>query len=167
MISMFGPACFAASTAPVVSDIIGDLPEIRSGLSRGNDSYRNWQKEISELSRVAIKKQLNGHVYAAQVVEGINHKLNSLKYPEERISTIYPGKLRTNCQLADNLYDPRLSILTDHQSRTHKGSDLRRYMYASVFAEATGTSPKLSDFPVDLFPAHRNVGTEKSVFSVF
>ena len=36
-------------------------------------------------------------------------------------------------------------------------SDLRRYYYASVFADVTGRSPKLSDFPKSLLPAHQNV----------
>jgi DNA (cytosine-5)-methyltransferase 1 len=36
-------------------------------------------------------------------------------------------------------------------------SDLRRYMYASVFAEVVRRSPKLSDFPDSLLPEHANV----------
>jgi DNA (cytosine-5)-methyltransferase 1 len=46
-------------------------------------------------------------------------------------------------------------------------SDLRRYMYAAVFARVTGRSPKLSDFPRGLLPAHQNVelGTSGKMFS--
>jgi DNA (cytosine-5)-methyltransferase 1 len=36
-------------------------------------------------------------------------------------------------------------------------SDLRRYTFAAVFADATGRSPKLSDFPPSLLPEHGNV----------
>ena len=36
-------------------------------------------------------------------------------------------------------------------------SDLRRYLYAATFAEKTGRSPKLVDFPVSLLPDHENV----------
>jgi DNA (cytosine-5)-methyltransferase 1 len=36
-------------------------------------------------------------------------------------------------------------------------SDLRRYLFAAAYAEATGHSPKLADFPPSLLPAHANV----------
>jgi DNA (cytosine-5)-methyltransferase 1 len=45
--------------------------------------------------------------------------------------------------------------------------DLRRYLFAAVFAEVTTRSPKLSDFPPHLLPNHRNVdrGTQGGMFS--
>src|SRR3546814_16988371 len=36
-------------------------------------------------------------------------------------------------------------------------SDLRRYMFASVFAREAGRTPKLRDFPEALLPDHQNV----------
>lgn len=36
-------------------------------------------------------------------------------------------------------------------------SDLRRYFYAETFAEATGRSPNLADFPKGLLPNHQSV----------
>ena len=36
-------------------------------------------------------------------------------------------------------------------------TDLQRYMYAAVFADITGRSPKMADFPSALLPDHANV----------
>lgn len=46
-------------------------------------------------------------------------------------------------------------------------SDLRRYMYAAIFADVTGKSPKLSDFPQSLLPDHDNIelGVSGHMFS--
>ena len=147
---------------PVVRDVIGDLPKIRSGLSRGNDSRQNWQQEISKFPELNLIKQLNGHSFAKYVVDQIHFRLKDLNYPEDRISIIYPEKLSGNHPALDDLFDPCLSVLNGHESRAHMASDLRRYMYASLFAHVTGKSPRLADFPTALLPAHRNVSSEKS-----
>ena len=155
------PGLLPRHASPVVNEIVGDLPKIRSGLSRGNDSYQNWQNEILKLPDLGLVKQLNGHAYAKDVADGVHFRLNDSKYPEERMSMKYPGKLRINHPAADVLFDPRLNVLTGHESRGHMASDLRRYMYASVFAQVTGKCPKLTDFPAPLLPAHQNVSSEK------
>ena len=156
------PGLLRRHSSPVVNEVVGDLPKIRSGLSRGNDSYQNWQNEILKLPGLELVKQPNGHAYAKDVADGIHFRLNDSKYPEERISTKYPGKLRINHPAADVLFDPCLNVLTGHESRGHMASDLRRYMYASVFAQVTGKCPRLTDFPAPLLPTHQNVSSEKS-----
>ena len=155
------PGLLRRHISPVVNEIVGDLPKIRSGLSRGNDSYQNWQNEILKLPGLGLVKQLNGHAYAKDVADGIHFSLNDSIYPQERTSTKYPGKLRINHPTADVLFDPRLNVLTGHESRGHMASDLRRYMYASVFAQVTGKCPRLTDFPASLLPTHQNVNSEK------
>lgn len=156
------PILLRPHAPPVVDEVIGGLPKIRSGVSRGNDNYQNWQDEISKLRSLDLAKQLNGHAYAKDLAHGIRFRLNNLKYPKERISMKYPGKLRINHPIADVLFDPRLNVLTGHESRGHMASDLRRYKYASVFAQVTGKCPRLTDFPASLLPSHQNVSSEKS-----
>lgn len=43
-----------------------------------------------------------------------------------------------------------------HESRSHMESDLARYLFASVYARHTGSSPRLDDFPPSLLPEHSN-----------
>ncbi|MDE0154017.1 MAG: DNA cytosine methyltransferase [Gammaproteobacteria bacterium] len=154
------PCRLRRDTPLSVDEVIGDFPKIRSGLSRGNDSYQNWQNEILKLSGSGVLKQLNGHAYAKDVANGIHFGLNDSTYPQERVSTRYPGKLRINHPTADVFFDPRLNVLTGHESRGHMASDLRRYRYASVFAQVTGKCPRLTDFPASLLPTHQNVNSE-------
>lgn len=156
------PNLLRPQAPPVVNEVIGDLPKIRSGLSRSVDSYQNWRNEIMKLPDLNLKKQLNGHNYAKDVSDGIHVQLQNLSFPQERISTKYPENFKKNHPAIDELFDPRLNILTAHQSRSHMASDLRRYMYASVFAKVTGKSPRLADFPSELLPVHKNVDPEKS-----
>ena len=155
------PGLLCRHAPPAINEIIGDLPKIRSGLSRGNDSYQNWRNEILKLSGLELVKQLNGHAYAKDVANGIHLMLNDSTHPQERMSTKYPGKLRINHPTADVLFDPHLNVLTGHESRGHMGSDLRRYRYAAVFAQVTKKCPRLTDFPASLLPSHQNVGSEK------
>lgn len=59
----------------------------------------------------------------------------------------------------DNWYlDDQLEFWLNHDARGHMSSDLKRYLYASVFAKAYKTSPKghqQFDLP-GLAPAHKN-----------
>lgn len=149
-------------TPPTVQHVIGNLPKIRSGLSHGNDSWQNWLREICGFPVLNLAKQLNGHPYANTIVNNLKIQSNGLKHPKHRSSMKYSGRLRKNHPTLATLFDPSLSTLTGHESRAHMTSDLQRYMYASVFAQVTGKSPKLNDFPAALLPAHRNVNSSQS-----
>jgi DNA (cytosine-5)-methyltransferase 1 len=54
------------------------------------------------------------------------------------------------------LEDRELHAVAQHETRGHMRSDLGRYLFASVFAEIVGESPKADQFPADLIPRHRN-----------
>jgi DNA (cytosine-5)-methyltransferase 1 len=54
------------------------------------------------------------------------------------------------------LEDPRLMALPNHETRTHMPTDLARYAFAAVFADAFGRSPRADEFPRELAPKHAN-----------
>ena len=147
---------------PTVRHVIENLPKIRSGLSKGNDSWQNWLQAIDGFSGLRFGKPLNGHLYANTVVDNIDIPLNGLKHPECRISMKYPGKCRRSHPALDMLFDSRLNTLIGHESREHMASDLQRYMFAAMYAQENGKSPRLWDFLPDLLPAHRNITSSKS-----
>lgn len=152
------PGLLRPHRGPTVRETIGNMPVIRSGLSKGEDSAARWYKEVERLSTIDIAGHLNGATYSRAVTGDITLRLRSgNSAPEERFSKIYPGRIAGRHRSLSGLYDARLKVLTGHESRSHMASDLRRYMYAAVFAEVTGRSPKLSDFPRALLPAHQNV----------
>ena len=43
--------------------------------------------------------------------------------------------------------------------------DIERYIYASIFADKNNTSIKISDFPKKLLPNHKNIYSDKIIFS--
>ncbi len=153
--------------APTVEDTIGHLPAVRSGLSRGEDSPEAWWREVVALATDNLRGQMNGAEYAGAVVSRITLRTGANDYPDERASTRYPGQTARRNRVLTSMHDSRLRSLNAHEARSHMASDLRRYMYAAVFAEVTKRSPKLSDFPETLLPDHRNVdlGTSGKMFS--
>ena len=153
---------------PTVRQTISGLPKIRSTLSKGTDSVQSWLKEIAQLSEMKIGHQLNGAIYAKAVGDGLSLKaLRQISFPDANSSDKYLQNTKDNHRTLALLRDPRLSVLTSHEARGHMASDLRRYMFAAVFADATGRSPKLADFPTSLLPEHENVelGCSGKMFS--
>lgn len=157
------PARLQPHKAPTVRETIGNLPRVRSGLSKGGDSAEKWLAEVNRLSAMNIRPQLNGAQYERAVYDGIRFRLEENEnVPTEMWSDKYPGKPKGNSIAFDHMHDPNLNVLTSHDARSHMASDLHRYRYASVFAEVTGRSPKLADFPQMLLPDHQNVEKGRS-----
>jgi DNA (cytosine-5)-methyltransferase 1 len=142
---------------PTVRQTIGSLPSIRSTVSRGGDNSTQWQHEISKLSSVSLSSELNGSSFAQQIVQNIKSNIEGGQWPPETSSCQYGRTSKAKHTSLRRLYDERLGVLTGHEARGHMPSDLRRYMFAAVFAEVAGRSPKLSDFPQILLPKHKNV----------
>jgi DNA (cytosine-5)-methyltransferase 1 len=50
-----------------------------------------------------------------------------------------------------------LPFVLNHECRNHMAGDLQRYFYAACYSKVYHKSPKISDFPRQLWPAHANV----------
>lgn len=142
---------------PTLKQTIGSLPKIRSGISKGEDSYEKWRSEIEGLDPAAVRKELNGHRYASDLIELISIDLAQPLRSLMKSSSRYPARPRHRHDVLNSIYDPNLRVLDGHESRSHMPSDLRRYAFAASFASVTGKSPKLVDFPQSLLPDHANV----------
>jgi DNA (cytosine-5)-methyltransferase 1 len=152
------PARLRPHAPPTVRQTIGSLPPVRSSLSKGGDSLDKWRAEIAKLDSSEIRRQLNGSAYAGDIARGIElQNMDSRPSPRFSSSAKYLRGATGKHPTLHRLYDGNLSVLTAHEARGHMPSDLRRYLYASIFAEVTGKSPKLADFPRSLLPAHQNV----------
>lgn len=151
------PTALRYHEPPSVAETIGDLPRIRSGISRTSDNYQKWLAEINRLADMDRKTQLSDATQEGQVVKALRSYLKIGEFPKERSSSKHPGKPVSGHDTLQSMFDRRLSVLNGHEARSHMPSDLRRYIFAATFAEETGRSPKLSDFPVSLLPNHKNV----------
>ena len=141
---------------PVV-DAIGDLPPLRSGLSRGADSVDRWRLVVrSAAERLANLYRENGaehfHDGFSRVARGIQKGI-PLKRSSGRLPSEYG---RSNDDLRRWLENKELHAIAQHETRGHMASDLSRYLFAAVFGRVVGSSPKADRFPLALSPCHRN-----------
>lgn len=139
-----------------VRQVIADLPRLRSRLSRTEDSYLLWKQKQKELLAF-----LKGDVEYKDLISAVSVAVNE-KVPDYSGASHVKYKKRP-AMLAEWLADPRLIWALNHEARSHMGSDLWRYLFCSIFAQKYGVSPKLSDFPEAILPAHRNASSKKVI----
>ncbi|MAW80363.1 MAG: DNA (cytosine-5-)-methyltransferase [Parvularcula sp.] len=157
------PSTLQRRKSPTVRQTIGNLPAIRSGISRKADSPELWRSELTSQDLGELRQRLNGADYAADLISEIKFALKrSNAYPTETFSRRYPGHFRSNHAALLGIYDERLPVLIEHEARSHMPSDLRRYLFAASFAKVNECSPKLVDFPRHLLPKHKNVSLGRS-----
>ncbi len=161
------PGILKAHSSPTVRETISDLPAVRSGLSRQRDCYDAWSNAISDLKNGQIELELNGLPYASDVLRIIDDLANGGLVAAERSSSNYKSPQLLHHASISMLADPRLGVLTGHETRAHMRSDLQRYAYAAAYAKVTKRSPRLADFPNSLLPQHKNVklGKEGKLFA--
>ena len=142
-----------------VEDAIKDLPELRSRISKGTDSFENWKSVLSELPEM-ISEEL------PEVIQEINNVICELgkrdnelptgaRYTAEKMSKNRAGKF-----IKDNwdwFFDERIRGIINHESRSHMVSDLQRYLWCSAYAKVMDKSPRINDFPDNLLPEHKNI----------
>lgn len=142
-----------------VLDAIGDLPKIRSRLSKDEDSSLNWGNIVTthlrELAIDATSRELKGLAETLSIAASrVSH---AMEYGNLRCSD-KPVRFNQPETLRNHYYDPNLDKFLNHESRGHMSSDLRRYAYAAAYARLEGISPKGHDqFQLSgLRPDHAN-----------
>lgn len=127
--------------------VIGDLPPLRSRISRGNDDEKRWAlllaKHCRELEEQAGLKK-HGLYSVAKVLGAVTARIDFLANAGAALN-YQPPKLCP--EILSAWYTAQgtakqLRYVMNHEARGHMESDLKRYVYAAAFAEATGYSPK-------------------------
>jgi DNA (cytosine-5)-methyltransferase 1 len=148
-----------------VRDVLKGMPHLRSGLS-GVDGPEEWRIEMSRALRLVQKsldtvqkgkRQLFRH-RLAECEERLN---GGSRIPPRAAKT--PARVGSGCNstVAEWLLDPSLGVLPNNETRGHMAADLARYLYAAIYAEVLGVSPKADDFPQSLAPVHENWNSGK------
>jgi DNA (cytosine-5)-methyltransferase 1 len=137
-----------------VAEAIGELPPLRSGLSKAEGDSSRWAR--------AIRQSLNDNGVSlpgtAPVQEIVCDFLYNHDHQLDRGSAFIPHPMRrNNTELGRWYVDPRLKGVVQHEARSHMVEDLNRYLYAAAVAQVSGSSPKLEEWPPQLLPRHRNV----------
>ena len=153
------------SDRPVaVGDVLGNMPLLRSRLSRA-DSGDSWRLALRDACRLVREhKPTMTRPQASRFRAALNRALESTRSPtlpyfdetsDTSIGVSCPAWLR------DWLVDGNLSRFANHETRAHMPADIARYLYAGVFAFTFETSPKARDFPQALAPSHASWNTGK------
>lgn len=157
------------SPGAIASSVLNGIPKLRSGLSGMEDNEENWRAaalralgKVSRGSRGLNSKQRR--LFSKRVL-AVKRALKKMKKLPGR--TFKKGRVGVDRRCPEELrkwiLEPALRTLPNHESRAHMESDLARYFYAAIFGEVVGRTPRSSDFPKRLAPAHDNWGT--GVFS--
>lgn len=139
-----------------VSDAIGNLPALRSGISRRPDDAEAWRAAvISAARRLAAtygrrKDRTLGDAFAAVAADATGDRLprSSKRLPK--------GYGASSHDLLRWLERPEVRAIAQHETRGHMSSDLGRYLFAAGFGATNGYSPKADEFPLALCPDHHN-----------
>ncbi len=141
-----------------VQDVLCDLPELRSGLSREqkeNNTFGRWVEKLREISDLEWLECGSDR----ELVESVRAVIAEIyKKDLNQGAEFFPGHVGrvNNEKLAAWYLDENLAGVCNHTSRSHMVSDLHRYLYAACFAELHGRSPLITEFPDELIPEHKN-----------
>ncbi|MDD9715808.1 DNA cytosine methyltransferase [Dinoroseobacter sp. PD6] len=143
--------------ARTVDDVIGNMPMLRSGISRGQDDPDAWRTVVADAARLLAN--LHGGKANSQirsVFKDVAKRLKAGGTAARSASRMPEGYGTSNDALLQWLERPGLRGLAQHETRGHMASDLGRYLFAAVFGDVHGYSPKAADFPYLISPDHKN-----------
>lgn len=145
-----------------IGQAIDDLPCLRSGLSKIEDTTENWNTVISDIIK-SMPKKLNKFG-----LEGVAERITDFKSQQllnlSRGSLVLKDTKITESKLPKALQnwilDSNLTSILNHETRGHMVEDLRRYFFCATFAQENSErekpNPKAHEFPDFLAPDHKN-----------
>ena len=165
----FGALTPSAETA--VGEVITGLPELRPKLSfRGKGLA--WQDSLGLPIMVdAIRELEESRVESFRVLAGeMRRSISRICLEAHRTSGAdrLPMRRAHAAQRFREWYRDRpLSLLCNHESRSHMPDDIARYFFVSMFGKVIGQSPRLEDFPQAMLPKHKNVDPDRPQAAIF
>lgn len=152
------PESLKLMDAPSISDVIGNMPSLRSGLSK-LDSADDWLVKVT--------------TYAKELREEFSQTDNKLSQEFAELETYFAGidasQLSRGSMFVESIKTAEHGVVNDwiannapkagfanHLTRGHMSDDLKRYMYTATFGQLYGRSPKAKDFPLNLSPKHKS-----------
>ena len=146
-----------------LGDVIGDLPVIRSIVSRRRTGFKviedkiKYQYEKIEDSDVTWLKYITKFMKELSVDDS-----KTLTFDNSNGAMYIPVEKPEKIQKLIRWYkDSHIGGVCNHESRSHLLEDLKRYLFASNYMSENGVSPKLRDYPDELLPDHKNARSGK------
>jgi DNA (cytosine-5)-methyltransferase 1 len=150
-----------------VRDVIGNMPPLRSGLSRTIDSIRI----VDGKSKVKYRNLTDSPDAWKNVVTSTIREVSAKKRAPSvevpyhgRGKSFIKGKIVLKGNPLKKWYrDENLEGICNHETRAHMPEDLKRYFFLSLHAERNGFSLKMDeeDFLEEYLPKHKNAKSGK------
>lgn len=141
-----------------VNDAIKDLPTLRSGLSKTEDSFEEWKSCTLTAFKTAYEAvgAKQGELRTALLAH--SRKVSKIQRLERKG---YNYRKITPSDYAEALRDPLLIGPLNHETRGHMATDLARYAFCASYAKIADHSPSSRNFPEHLAPSHASWETGK------
>lgn len=152
----FGPEPLATGDMVPISSVLREMPKLRSGVTEMKDSAEAWLNVFSTVEERRWFKSIENHSPEG-VFDIALSTSRKLAAPAAGRGAEFVACTPSVAHRPDWYLDKKLEGVCNHSSRAHITKDLYRYFFAACFAAVQQCSPKLTDFPTDLLPAHKNV----------
>lgn len=147
-----------------LSQVIGALPKIRSGIGREivgeNERGKNIYRRIANLQK---NWEHAIYYYKSKLDSDLQDIADNLLQNDDQGSNYKRYELdEANNPIYDSWYkDERLQGVLNHEGRTHLKEDLGRYLFSSLYLKKHRKFPRLKDYPDWLLPRHKNAKGDK------
>ena len=153
-----------------VREAISSMPKLRSRLSLKSskpDSSKNWLDVISKTPKF-LKDWKDPR--RSDVISLMTEVIRQTKLTEYNVGSRFFSDLEwvdnnMPIEINDLIKDTRLQGICQHETRSHMPSDLHRYLFAACYAGIYKNSPNLGQYPLTLWPEHKNVNTNEVPFN--
>ena len=155
------PRLLAKSTSvQTCRDAIGNLPPLRSGLTRTKDSYDNWKNVFSNIS----ESDWYAEEEYSEVAEEIRSVLEAGFRPEHGTGSEFCAERRASgnkSRYEQWVVDSSIGGFCNHASKSHMQDDLLRYLFLACKRRLdSDQTSKLQDLPNALLPKHKNASAK-------
>lgn len=173
------PQVLKPSKQITLEDVIGDLPKLRSGITRTYVKSANVIGSDGEQKTKRIyKKEMDSREHWQKLVERFRREIIRTNGFSEKtfLEMDSPSKFETGGEfieynglsdsnpLKDWFFDHRIGGVVNHESRGHLAQDLKRYLFASIYSQHYGKFPRMKDYAEhgrELLPDHQNAESGK------
>lgn len=144
--------------------VLDDLPPLRSGLSKIEDSDNNWLALMRDLLDAGWWDQVHDDKQTYSQARQAIDKLSPPANGRGGQYVTWPGAAAA--QVPSHLHewyvDTKMTGVCNHMSKAHMESDVHRYVFAASHSKAGNDKLQLKHFPDALLPDHENVKSKKS-----
>ncbi|MGP0224478.1 DNA cytosine methyltransferase [Paenarthrobacter sp. NCHU4564] len=154
------PKILTPETPVTVKDAIGNLPKVRSTVSRTVDALGYKWTDIRR-SSVSLTRAL-APTSTTRFADGVPLEPSSTRAPENPGDDIL---IKDSAKIFHEwIQQDAASSTLQHHARGHMEKDLERYFLLASLAPSFERSPKVRDLPKQFWPLHKNVNSNSMPF---